>query len=209
MNRLLILLAIAAPDSGAVLTERVFSDLHDYGFAREKDGPIGEALDERDARYRDIALAIDAACRAHPWPGWPHKACVAMATTAAKWESGMLRTVHEGSKVGAAGEKCLFQLHRKTTLAPLNKWHIAMTEWEQLTGLGPEATARCADAGVRVLGWQVARCRIKFARGDRWPAAQVFGEYHFPSATCDAPPGAMGFARAGSFVSLYEKLVRK
>jgi len=206
MNRMIVLLALAAPPSAPPLAEQVFADLHDYGKAREPDGPIGETLDERDARYHDVAVGIDAACTAHPWPGWPHVACVALATTAAKWESGLLRTVHEGTLLGKAGERCLFQLHRKVSLVPSARWRVSENEWAQTTGLGAEATARCADAGVRVLGWQIARCGIRYESGGRFVAAQVFAEYHHPDARCQAVVSHMSDVRAGSYVAALRRL---
>jgi hypothetical protein len=198
MNRLLVLLALAVT-STEPLPERVFDGLHEYGKAREPNGPIAETMTERDARYHDIAVGIDAACTRHPWPGWPHVACVALATTAAKWESGLLKTVHEGTLLGKAGERCLFQLHRKVSLVPSAKWRVTPEEWAATTGLGAEATARCADAGVRVLGWQIARCGIKYEQGGRYVASQVFAEYHMPSADCRTVISRMSDTRAGSY----------
>lgn len=208
MNRLIVLLALAVPPSAAPLSERVFADLHEYGVAREPGGPMGETVDERDVRYHDVAVAIDEACTAHPWPGWPHVACVALATTAAKWESGLLRTVHEGTLLGKAGERCLFQLHRKVSLVPNPRWRVSENEWSQTTGLGPEATARCADAGVRVLGWQIVRCGIKYEQGGRYAAAHVFAEYHHPDARCEAVVSRMSDTRAGSYVSELRRLAK-
>jgi len=204
-----VLLALSGTVSDTTIVDRVFDDLHEYGALREPSGPIGETYEERDARYRDVAGAIDMACTQHPWPGWPHAACVALSETAAKWESGILKTVHEGSLLGKAGERCLFQLHRKITLVPNDHWRVSEAEWKQTTGLGPEATARCADAGVRVLGWQIVRCGIKYEAGGRYAAAHVFAEYHLPDANCRSVVSKMSDMRAGSYLTALRKLDNK
>ena len=116
------------------------------------------------------------------------------------------RTVHEGTLLGKAGERCLFQLHRKVSLVPSARWRVSENEWAQTTGLGAEATARCADAGVRVLGWQIARCGIRYESGGRFVAAQVFAEYHHPDARCQAVVSHMSDVRAGSYVAALRRL---
>jgi len=150
------------------------------------------ALEDRDqqkARLHDIAQSSVEACRAHPlWymvrkkrVEWPLVGCSSWTATAAKWESGLLVEIHSGAKLGPAGERGPWQLHRFVTHIPDRRWAISMEEWKKIGGLGPEPTRYAADLALRVIGWHVYRCQIPYKGGDLFQAARLFAEYHHPS----------------------------
>ncbi len=183
----------------------LFEDFQKYGEWREPNS----TETARDERYRLIASSIVDACKRRSWPGWPLAGCVALAATAAKWESGLLKDVHEGGRLGPSGERCLFQLHRKAVAIPSPEWRISPEEWKRTTGLDEEATQACADAGVRALGWQVARCRIAFEGGGWYPASRVFEEYHVPLPGCPVRGiSEMSGKRGRNYSSLLAKIRR-
>jgi len=150
------------------------------------------ALEDREAqkaRLHDIAEAAVESCRAHPlWfmvgkkkVTWPLAGCVAVSSTMPKWESGLLKEIQSGERLGPAGERGLFQLHRTVTKIPDPRWHITAEEWRAIGGLTPEDTRHQTDLGVRVLGWHVYRCQIAFKGADLMHLARLFAEYHHPS----------------------------
>lgn len=211
----LSLLLVVAPSATAKFAEKtpeeltngVLADFIKYGTVRDPN-PQGENIDERSERYAQIAESIVKACRNHPWPGWPLEGCVALSSTAAKWESGLLRSVHEGGLKGPAGELCLFQLHRLIVRVPDESWRVTREEWLKTTGLDREATDMCADAGVRSLGWQVKRCSIKYEGGGWYQAGRVFQAYHLPNSGCPIMISEMSGKRGRSYQSLLWKIQR-
>jgi hypothetical protein len=186
------------------LAGAVFDDFHKYGTMREPN--TTEDLDARDARYRFTAEKLVESCQKHPWPGWPLDACVTLSATAAKWESGFLLSVQTGKLKGKAGELCFFQLHPSVISIPDPAWSITREEWKSTVGDGDDAVAHCVEAGVKALGWQVKRCRIKFEGGGWYAGSHVFAEFHIPSTSCDAIISGMSGTRGRSYSSLLQKI---
>lgn len=179
--------------------------LFNYYLSRVPEHLRHETNDEALARITTISYAIGRACQEHPIPGWPIEGCVALAGTAAKWESGLTREVHAGAKLGPSGELCLFQIH-PDALANDPAYRVTREEWNTLGGIDVEATVRCATAGVKTLGYHVHRCRIGFENGGWIAAARVFSEYHLPSTACHAAISRMSVSRAMDYRALYRKL---
>ena len=168
-----------------------------------------ETEEAKDARLMDLATALVSECKKHPLDarlGWTLESCVALGATTAKWESGLLQDVHSGKRVGPSGERCLFQLHQGGVSVPDARYRVTHEEWLELTGTGPEATARCVAAGVKTLGWHIHRCSIHFEGGDRFPAAELFAEYHVPDVNCHRMPNAMNMARANGYATLLKEI---
>lgn len=187
------------------LASRLLVDFVKYGVSRNPN-PTDETLDARSERYALIAESIVQACQNNPWPGWSLAGCVALSATAAKWESGLLRSVHEGSLKGPAGELCLFQLHRFVTGIPREPWRISREEWLATPGLDAVHTYNCTDAGVRALGWQIARCQIRPEGGSWYPGSRIFQMYHLPNGGCVSMISEMSGTRGRSYQSLLWKL---
>lgn len=176
-----------------------------YYLARVPEHLRHEDVEEARARISLISYSIARACESNPIPGWPFGACVALAGTAAKWESGLMRDVHAGTKLGPSGELCLFQIH-PNALASDPAYRITKEEWNTLGGLDAEATVRCAAAGVKTLAYHIHRCHIGFENGGWVAAARVLSEYHLPSAACRASISRGSVARAMDYRGLYRKL---
>jgi len=166
-----------------------------------------ETEDARQTRIRTIAQAQVEECIENRIPGWPLKACVALGTTIAQWESGLLEEVHSGAKKGPAGEVCLFQLHRAVTAIPDKHYRITKEELEQSTGTDLDHTRMCVRLGMRIVRWHIKRCAIKYEGGGWSNTIALFAEYHHPDTYCHAYPLAMSSARAMSYQSLLHKLL--
>jgi hypothetical protein len=208
MNPFSVLLAASIAAAPAPVTVEQLSDaLVAYHASRVDLAHRGEDEPARIERIGWVAAGIVAACKEHPFDeklGWTFNKCVALSSTAAKWESGLLREVHSGAKLGAAGERCLFQLHRSVSSVPDARYRVTPEELIATTGLDAEATARCAEAGVKSIGWHLHRCSL---RGDDFVApAELFAEYHHPSNNCVATLTKMNSDRARSYRALLARL---
>jgi hypothetical protein len=159
-----------------------------------------EPEDARLERLHMIAKDEVEECQARPIPGFPFKACVAFAAVTPKWESGFIREIHEGTKLGAAGERCLYQLHRQVTLIPNPEYAITYDEWFKTIGLDEASTKQCVMLGMRDIRWQIHRCHLKYNNGDWYTAAKVFAEYHHPSNSCTSYYSSNGAHRASDYV---------
>lgn len=204
--------------TAAILAASLFHELLGYHSVKVGSAYKEENRVQQEARLAVISTQIVEACEAHPIEHLTLTACVALASTTAKWESGLLAAIHEGTKKGPSGELCLFQLHHGVTNIPNPKWAITHEEWAAAPGLSPEATRRCADLGVRVLGWHVHRCWAKWHNprivGDAGEPGflirveRVFAEYHHPDTACYSTVLPMSLIRRESFRELLEKLKR-
>lgn len=168
----------------------------------------GETEDARIERMHDISIGVEHACRAEPLEaklGWRHNDCVALAVTMAEWESGLMVEVQSGEKRGPSGEVGLWQFHRLATTVPDPKYRVTSEDLTAMVGLSLEATARQALGGVRTIGWQIHRCKLR--KADAWAAATVFAEYHLPRWPCPVPYGdEMSAHRAAHYRNLVGRL---
>jgi hypothetical protein len=187
-----------------------------YHATRVPEHMRGETEPERVARITLIAEKVVEACEIEKFPkgfGWTKLGCVVLEATAIKWESGLLREVHSGEKLGPGGEVCLNQLHRTVVMISDQRHAITADELAASVGLGPEPTLQCLRLGVRVLGLHVRRHRILMEKGGYWSASLVFREYHRPTTTgIDPPvfyaPSPMDVKRGMSFQLLYRQLAQ-
>jgi len=199
-------IAVRPPD---VTVERLYDELLAYHSERVHVPYRHEDEESRRERMHWIAEGVVAACRSEPLDetlGWTFNKCVALGTTAAKWESGLVLEVHSGARRGPSGERCLFQLHRLVSAVPDPRYRVTPEELAATTGLTPEATTRCAVAGVRTLAWHVHRCR--FRADDYLSPAFIFAQYHMPSLRCRVIPTRMNSIRASSYRHLLTELER-
>lgn len=206
---LVLLVATIAAAPQASVPDRLAEILIKYHGQRVDSAHIhkNENEEERQARIRIVAEQIDIACNEHPFDvslGWTHVQCDALASAAAQWESGLLEDVHSGAKRGPAGERCLFQLHRYVSAVPNPKYRVTPEELVATTGTGVEATHTCAVAGVKTLGWQIHRCRLR--AGDFVSAAAAFSLYHHPTVNCEYVLSGMPAARARSYRGIEARL---
>jgi len=194
--------------AGAILAAQLYSALLGYHSQKVGSAYKLENRDEQKARLAVITTAIVETCEAHPIEHLNLRGCAALEATAVKWESGLLRAIHEGTQLGPAGERCLNQLHRTVTQIPNPKWAITHDEWLNSTGLSLAATQRCTTLGVRVLGWHVHRCWRKWSSKKLDEKVEhIFSEYHIPdSAGCMSHVSHMSVMRAESFRELALKL---
>lgn len=162
--------------------------------------------DEDRARLTVIAQANVEECEENPIPGWPKKACVAIAANTQMWESGLLADVHAGTKRGPAGERCLMQLHRSVTAIAVAKYRITRAEWEQVEGVDLEHTKNCVRLGMRIMRWHIQRCALKYEGGGWYNVASLYNEYHRPSSTCRATPSPLSGRRATAYKNLLGKI---
>lgn len=150
----------------------------------------------------------------HQETGWSVLRLSSLALVQAYNEGAMAYEVHAGvdwpgrpPPFGDNGRaKCLFQLQVSASSVPLAKWRpFEAHEHDALAGLGPEPTRRCVRAGVRALGWQIARCsniQQAYRRGDhRWAATLVFTQNHRPRAACDGALSPGSTRRAAAYES--------
>lgn len=210
MKRLLLLglalfvLAASAPPIGV---EKLYDSLLSYHTKRVNVNYRHETESEREARIRTIAEAIAKACEDFPLDrklGWTTNQCIVLASTMAKWESGLIKEVHEGNKKGPAGELCLFQLHRGIANIPDPVYRTSEAERLLTVGTDPESTLRCATAGVKTIAWQIHRCSL--TAGDFTAPAKMFEQYHWPDVNCTFRFNGMSSDRAASYRSLLAKL---
>jgi hypothetical protein len=183
------------------MLEQLTALLIDYYAARTQ-APVSEADRERLAV---IARANLEECDENPIPGYPRKACLAFLTNTEQWESGLKAGTHSGAVRGGAGERCLMQLHRTVTAIPSAKYRITRAEWEGVEGVDLEHTRNCVRLGMRVARWHIFRCGLRYEPGGWIQIAQLYNEYHRPSARCRAVPSPLSGRRAMA----YEALVRK
>jgi len=190
------------------MSDKLYAELLEYHAGRVDLTHRHETEEERQERIRWIADAIPKACVEIPFDaqlGWTFEKCVALGTTTAKWESGLVREVHAGTKRGPSGERCLFQLHRLVSAVPDPKYRVTPEELALTVGLSLEATERCAVAGIKTLGWHIHRCG--FRADDYLAPAYIFAQYHLPSNThCRVLPTRMNSLRASSYRHLLAKL---
>ena len=209
---LLVLLAFLA--LAAVPAAISSCDLYDSLLAyHEKRVPVHMRHEDepaRQERIRWIAESIIKACADFPLDeklGWTSNQCIALAATMAKWESGLTRAVHEGSKKGPSGELCLFQIHRGVTQVPDPLYRTTEAERLETVGLSAEATDRCALAGVKDIAWQIHRCGMR--AGDALSPARMFEQYHWPDPSCTYKLDPMSMARSRSYHTLLTQLVAR
>jgi hypothetical protein len=198
-------LALSAP----VTSARLAAELVTYHEHRVDIAHRHETEESRLERLRWLADGIIAGCTAEPFDvklGWTFNQCVALATTAAEWESGLMVEVESGALRGPAGELGPWQLHRFVSAVPNPKYRVTPEELAASVGLSAETAALAARLGVRTLGWHVHRCRL---RGTDFVApAELFAEYHRPSVNCTATLTKMNSDRARSYRALLARLER-
>jgi hypothetical protein len=195
--------------AGALLAAALYHSLLGYHSTKVGSKYKLEDREEQKARLAVIATDIVESCEARLPEHFTLRLCVGLEATTVKWESGLLKAIHEGTQLGPSGERCLNQLHFGVTHVPDVRWAITREEWEATTGLGLEATRRCTDLGVRVIGWHVHRCWKKWHGAELQMKVQwEFAEYHHPSNTCNSHSALMSVLRAESWRELDAKLER-
>ena len=195
--------------AGALLAAQLYGALLGYHSQKVGGAYTLENREEQKSRLAVIATAIVETCEAHPIEHLNLRGCAALEATAVKWESGLLRAIHEGSQRGPSGELCLNQLHRTVIQIPNPKWAITHEEWLNSTGLDLASTTRCTTLGVRVLGWHVHRCWRKWVHIKTLDEKieHIWAEYHIPdSQSCMSQVSHMSVMRAESFRELALKL---
>jgi len=201
------LIAAVAVD---VTPETLSGFLSSYYEKRVEQNYRHETAEESAERMGWIANGITEACTEFPFDsklGWTFNKCVAISTTFALWESGLIKEVHEGTKKGPAGELCLFQLHRFIRMVPDPVYRVTEEERQATVGLSREATHKCAFAGVKTIAWHIHRCRLR--GGDILSPSILFEQYHRPKTPCAPDFGTMSSRRASSYRALLYKLERK
>jgi len=193
------------------LSEALLALLLKYHAGRVAERYWGESHEARRERIGRIAAGNIRACRRVKLPGrWSRGGCLALLTTVEEWESGLERSVHEGTKRGPAGEACLAQLHRSVYREGAIRdpdYQVTKEEWENSAGLDEEATDRCTFAGAKVLMYHASRCSIRFEADSWWMAARIFAEYHHPSSECRATVLPMSSKRGMTYSIIYRKLL--
>lgn len=212
---LALLLAVATlaavPSSASTVTpERLAGELESYFKIRVDSTHRHETPEETTARMLQIATGAVDACTSQialfdPQKlGWTENKCIALVTTAAKWESGLIKETHAGTHRGPAGERCLVQLHRLVSAIPNPIYRITPEELAATTGLDDEATHACMHEGVKALAWQIHRCGYR--ADDFLAPVKTFSQYHHPRACDDYVLSGMPAWRAASFRSLLKKI---
>lgn len=195
--------------AGALLAASLYHSLLGYHSVKVGSAYKLEDRSEQKARLALIAATIVEACEARLPEHFTLRLCVSLEATTVKWESGLLKAIHEGTQLGPSGERCLNQLHAGVVHIPDPRWAITRSEWENTLGLSPDATRRCVDLGVRVIGWHVHRCWHGWRGAELQMKVQwEFAEYHHPSVTCNSHSALMSVLRAESWRELNEKLER-
>lgn len=179
--------------------------------------------ERRDRLGRIVREVVRESSVVHEKVGWSTLRLSSLALVQGYNEGAFAYDVHAGIEwperpppFGDHGRaKCLFQLQRSASSVPVTEWRpFEPEEHDELVGLEPEATRRCVRAGVRAIGWQIARCnniQKAYRQGDhRWAATLVFTQVHRPRPSCDGPlsPGSSRRAFAyESFVSRVQSLL--
>lgn len=129
----------------------------------------------RDERLRNVVTQIVKHCRTYaPRARYPVDACAAVAVNGAFWESSLRFDVHTGKRKGPSGEECLFQIHRKSSAVPFDRWR----PHPYGTNAGLENTSRCVESGVMIFMYHVKRCALRLL--ELHPLALLYSEYHQP-----------------------------
>lgn len=207
MLKLLLTLLLVGSLGVPSVADKLYDDLLAYHAGRVNPAHRHETEEQRQERIRWIADAIPKACAEFPFDvklGWTLEQCVALTSTAAKWESGLIVEVHAGTRKGPSGELCLLQLHRLIAAVPDARYKVTQEERLATVGLGKEATYRCALAGVKTIAWHIHRCRLR--ADDLLSPSILFEQYHRPTTYCKPDFGAMSSRRALSYRALLAKI---
>lgn len=201
--RLLILAAVTAV-APPLTEDRLTALLADYHVHRvDSAHRVGETEAERLERMRRLASGLLSACDA-VFPalvdsrlGWDRTRCVALGAATIEWESGLLLEVHSGKRLGPAGERCVFQLHRKVSAVPDPRYRVTAEDLARVNGVDAESTDLCTLSGVKTIAWQIHRCGL---RADDFAApAKLFSLYHHPRLCDDYVLSGMPAQRARTY----------
>jgi hypothetical protein len=153
-----------------------------------------------------IAIAVDQAVMTGALPGTERRLWAAAAVATAFHESSLARSVHAGERLGDGGRSiCFMQINRGNPgsyMPPRSKSPAIfliegarvqkIDHWRELAGVGREASARCAAAGVLSLVRMRAYCAKRVPAAELLPATL---SAYMHGSSCHITPQGLSRAR--------------